>query len=134
MGDGRRLFEEARASEAPPLPLLVACESGDVDRARQLLREGADVNLREDQGWSPLIMAAKEGHAELLSELLASGASPNPPDVSHTPLRGAAIFGRDVSADESEPTVLVLPRESAPAETLCDICTGLHPTPARGCC
>ena len=40
-------------------------------------------------------MAAKEGHEELLRELLAAGASPNPPDVSHTPLRGAAIFGRD---------------------------------------
>ena len=37
---------------------------------------------------------SKEGHTSLLRLLLAAGAAPSAPDnVSHTALRGAALFG-----------------------------------------
>ena len=40
-------------------------------------------------------MAAKEGHCSIMIKLLEHGALVNPPDVSHTALRGASIFGRE---------------------------------------
>ena len=94
MSHGDKLYSEKDGAGEPPFPLLYSCEQGDAETAKALLSKGADINLRSPEGWSPLIMAAKEGHVELLGELLAAGATPNPPDVSHTPIRGAAIFGR----------------------------------------
>ena len=73
---------------------LAAAEAGDEPRVASLLQSQADVNARDERGWSPLIMAAKEGHTSLLRLLLAAGAAPSAPDgVSHTALRGAALFG-----------------------------------------
>ena len=40
-------------------------------------------------------MAAKEGHTGLVRILLDAGALPNPPDHTHTALRGASMFGRE---------------------------------------
>ena len=40
-------------------------------------------------------MAAKEGHLDVLNLLLKAGSAVNPPDVSHSALRGASIFGRE---------------------------------------
>lgn len=96
MSHGQRLYaDESFASREAPFPLLSAAEAGDATTVTSLLADGADINLRSPEGWSPLIMAAKEGHTELLAELLKAGAAVNPPDVSHTALRGAAIFGRE---------------------------------------
>ena len=93
MGDGSKLFDMIAPDAGAPFALLAAAEAGDEPRVASLLASEADVNARDERGWSPLIMAAKEGHASLLQLLLAAGALPNPPDVSHTALRGAAMFG-----------------------------------------
>ncbi|HET9952021.1 MAG TPA: ankyrin repeat domain-containing protein [Candidatus Eisenbacteria bacterium] len=45
-----------------------------VDVARVLLEFGADVNVVDDNGLTPLHMAAREGNAELIRLLLAKGA------------------------------------------------------------
>jgi ankyrin repeat protein len=41
---------------------------------RRLLRAGADVNARDDDGWTPLHKACHDGHVQLVSELLDHGA------------------------------------------------------------
>ena len=89
MGDGSKLFDMIAPDAGAPFALLAAAEAGDEPRVASLLRSEADVNGRDERGWSPLIMAAKEGHASLLQLLLAAGATPCAPDsVSHTALRG----------------------------------------------
>ena len=87
------LFDTVAPDAGAPFDLLAAAEAGDESRVASLLQSQADVNARDECGWSPLIMTAKEGHASLLQLLLAAGAAPCSPDVSHTALRGAALFG-----------------------------------------
>ena len=87
------LFDKVAADAGAPYELLSASEAGDAARVGSLLASRADPNERDDHGWSPVIMAAKEGHVEVLRTLIASGSMVNPPDISHTAIRGAAIAG-----------------------------------------
>jgi ankyrin repeat protein len=52
---------------------------GDTERVRQLLRQGYDVNRAEDtfEKLTPLMIAAKEGHADMVYLLLSFRADPN---------------------------------------------------------
>ena len=69
-----------------------ACEKGNIGAVKQHLAEGATVNDKDDDGWSPLIYASGEGHIELSEFLIAKGADLNAkagyPETS--PLHGAA--------------------------------------------
>jgi len=76
-------------------PLLAAAEHGDLALVQSLLSEEhkCDINRRLPQGWSPLILACKEGHKDIASALISAGADVNPPDISHTAIRAAALYG-----------------------------------------
>ncbi|MCZ7564295.1 MAG: ankyrin repeat domain-containing protein [Burkholderiales bacterium] len=55
-----------------------------------LIQEKASVNARSENGSSPLMMAAREGHAGVLRLLLNSGADPNlETDTGRTALQWA---------------------------------------------
>lgn len=45
--------------------------------ARLLVARGADINVAQRHGWTPLHEAVQNGHAELVDALLAAGADPN---------------------------------------------------------
>ena len=48
---------------------------GKLDAARTLVRLGANVDLADSEGMTPLHLAVLGGHAEIVGLLLSSGAS-----------------------------------------------------------
>jgi hypothetical protein len=56
------------------LELISAVKAGDYAGAEKLIREGADVNQQDDQGWTPLNFAAGKGELALVKLLVESGA------------------------------------------------------------
>ena len=90
---GASLLFPPSSEQSFEYPLLAAAEGGDEHKVHFLLESSVDVNGRDPNGWSALIMAAKEGHVGLVQTLLDARAVVNPPDCSHTALRGAALSG-----------------------------------------
>ena len=60
-----------------PERLHRAVIAGDIEGVGELLLDGAPVDGRDSQGWTPLMHAANNGYVLLVDILLRSGASPN---------------------------------------------------------
>ncbi len=80
--------------------LMKAVKSGDLPQVTNLISQGVDVNQADANGDSPMIMAAYEGHDEILKELLEAGAdvSALDPGMKATALHAAAYAGRTGAA------------------------------------
>ncbi len=94
----------ATTEHAPPggsvisTALLHAAGEGDVQGITNLLAEGAEVNARTSDGWTPLMIAVINGHAGAARLLLRSGADVNARNgKGWTPLRFAVSMA-DVEA------------------------------------
>ena len=57
--------------------LMRAVQSNDVAVVKELIARGKDINEPEKNGDTPLIMAAHQGHTEILKLLLHAGADVN---------------------------------------------------------
>jgi bla regulator protein blaR1 len=57
--------------------LFKAAEINAIDRAKQLIEQGANVNAILQGDGTPLIAASREGHLEMVTLLLDRGAKPN---------------------------------------------------------
>ena len=55
--------------------LATAATTGDADRVRELLRQGASVDMPQADGMTPLIASAMNGHATVVDVLLAANAT-----------------------------------------------------------
>jgi ankyrin repeat protein len=77
-------------------PVADAAMRGDVDKVRELLRQGADVNAALPDGMTALHWAAERGDVPLLNVVIAGGALLNPLTRigDYTPLHLAARQGR----------------------------------------
>ena len=53
--------------------LCKAAEEGSVSRCRQLLAAGSDVEEKDEDGWTPLLIAVYFGHTEVCELLLEKG-------------------------------------------------------------
>merc|ERR1712226_1588214 len=83
----RRLVSDAHAPDVNELgpddrtPLIFAASFGDPTIVQELVRwlvgVGANVNVRDTEGWSPLHWAAYRGNMELVQELVEGGADTN---------------------------------------------------------
>lgn len=80
-----RLIEErneADAAEIAALPLVSAIKSGNTAEVAQLIAAGSDVDARlpmvgrPDDDYTPLAIAAREGHVDIVRLLLEAGAEP----------------------------------------------------------
>ena len=54
---------------------MLAAKKGNEDIVKTLIKSGANVNLSDNEGWTPLIAAAYKGHTSIVKLLLASGAN-----------------------------------------------------------
>jgi ankyrin repeat protein/beta-lactamase regulating signal transducer with metallopeptidase domain len=76
------------------LPLLEAVETGDLERVKVLIEQGADVMARNEKGATPLHRAARRGHRDVVKFLLEHGADINAQDnKGKTPLYLSATWG-----------------------------------------
>ena len=62
------------------MDISIACIKGDLERVRQLIQEGQDVNRGNRFGWTPLMLAALNGHDQVVQELIRAGADVNGKD------------------------------------------------------
>lgn len=69
------------ATTSAPLTLVEAADAGDVDRLREMLSAGADVNTPDAEGMTLLMRAARGGHLEAVFLLLDFGANPSIADT-----------------------------------------------------
>ena len=68
--------------------------NGNIDRVRQLLDSGADLNLQNDNGYTALINASLNGHTFMVELLLSSGADLNLQNINgYTALMTAENHG-----------------------------------------
>lgn len=68
-----------------------AADDGDVEKVRQLLDQGEDVNRRTKHGWTPLHLAAKKNRLDVAALLIDRGADLNIVGWGATPLQDAAF-------------------------------------------
>ena len=77
-------------------PLHVAIKKGDFSKAESLIKDGAEINLKDNAGWTPLHEAAANFNGkilDILKLLLENGASVNAKaNNGSTPLHDAVMF------------------------------------------
>ena len=85
----------ARAHAESP-NLFAAARTNDVNGARALIANKADVNQQDDKGYTPLIMATYYGSYDVAQFLLDHGAATEKKDASgRTALMGVSFKGED---------------------------------------
>jgi len=89
--------------------LADAVSRDDVERVRQLVSEGADANGMIHDGWTPFVIAARDGKIGSVQVFLEMRVNPNiPMKGSNTPISWAAYNGhKDV-------VVMLLKHEADP--------------------
>lgn len=75
--------------------LFSAVQKNDLDRVRELLAQGADVEARDAHSATPLLRAARYGYTDIAALLIKKGAEVNAKDdaIGATPLILAASRG-----------------------------------------
>ena len=75
--------------------LYMACKNNAIHIATDLLKSGADPNIKTMNGWSPLMLSSIKNYADIVDTLLYHGADPNlsSPLTNQTPLMLASEKG-----------------------------------------
>ena len=57
------------------MDLWKLCEKGDLEKVEEAIKNGTDVNAKDDNGWTALYYAAYFGHANVVDVLLGHGVN-----------------------------------------------------------
>ena len=80
----------------PKVSLHEAMKQGDIEKIKQLITKGGDVNARDERGQTPLSIAIREKHVAGVELLLSKGADVNAKDdFGWTPLHFATDRGSE---------------------------------------
>ena len=77
VGCGEAQSPEPPTAKAPDISIHDAVEKGNVEAIKQQLAAGADVNVKDKSGSTPLHLAAEFGHKEVAELLITKGADVN---------------------------------------------------------
>ena len=82
-------------AKAPDISIHEAAAEGNIEVVKQHLAAGTDVDFRNQQGFTPLHVAAQKGHNKVAELLIAKGANVNTSGrlIGTTPLDSAALLG-----------------------------------------
>ena len=84
-------------------PLHIAATYGHLEICNAILKQTADKNPVDSQGWTPLHFAAKEGHIQIIKAIHNHVVDKNPVDKEGlTPM---ALFLRHANAEVAEDNV-----------------------------
>ena len=76
------------------MDIFEASKSGNLEVVKVLLKSGADVNVKDNWGWTPLMWECSYGHLEVVKFLLKNGADVNvKSNYGSTPLVAACRYG-----------------------------------------
>lgn len=122
----KNIFNGAAANDnAPDLDqqLLRACESGELEKVRSLLKQGANIDARHSVSQdTPLITAAREGYLDIVKCLLSRKKKP---DVDACNSMGQTALHVAVKADETGVALALVAAGVLPDLTDRWLCTGL---------
>ncbi len=95
VGSNRSSIELSEDDGAhPDDALLAAALAGDADRVSRALKAGADIEVRDPKGRTPLLMAVTGEHIDCARVLVAHGADPDALDDRHdTPWLVTGVTG-----------------------------------------
>ena len=68
---------EPPTAEAPDISINKAATFGNIESVKQHLDAGADVNAKDDSGWTPLHRAGSKVHNKIAKLLIEEGADVN---------------------------------------------------------
>jgi ankyrin repeat protein len=79
------------------IPLCDAAQNGELERVRELIADGADVDEQDDKGWTALMRAAAKANATFIEALVKAGVEVDlQNDKGWTALMWAAVKGHAV--------------------------------------
>jgi hypothetical protein len=91
--------------------LIMASVNGCVEACRALIEHGADVNIRNTSGYTPVMFAAKshhDGSADVLRLLLATGPSTDAPSGDFAHVTALTAFQSAIAAGATRNVALFL--------------------------
>ena len=94
MSCGSHNLKEKTSTNFEDFQIHDVASDGDIENLKILIQRGADLNAKNDEGWSPLHYAVGENHLEVVKLLLDAGANVNVKENRGiSPLDFASMFG-----------------------------------------
>jgi len=83
-----------QANKAGVSPLLIAAEQGHIDVLRVLINHGANLELAEQNGYTPLTRAIWRGQSAVIALLQSAGARCQPVEILEEPAYSNCMTGQ----------------------------------------
>ena len=80
-GNNKEIADLLRKHGGKHGTIYVAAQGGDIEAVKEFLASGTDVNVKDEDGDTPLLEASGGGHKEVVELLIAAGADVNAKSV-----------------------------------------------------